>query len=79
MVFSCMVEAIGMKILQDRRCVGRGVRWSVTSRGFVGLGVRVNLKARNFADLGERGLVKPDVLNPTQRKHVLFGMTKPMY
>ena len=47
-----MVEAIGMKIVKIRGCVGQVVRWIVKTRGFVGLDVGGSVKARGFVDSG---------------------------
>ena len=50
-----MFEAIGMKIVKRRGCVGQNVRWIVKTRGFVGLGARWIVKTRGSEDMGVTG------------------------
>ena len=50
-----MFEAIGMKIVKTRGCVGQNVRWIVKTRGVVGLAARWSVKTRGFMDPGAWG------------------------
>ena len=52
-----MFEAIGMKIVKTRACVGQKARWTVKTRGFVGPDVHWTVKARGLRPRGAEAVL----------------------